>query len=156
MLTSNKFYQTYIKLPDANTPLSPEIENNLKLYPFFEDCDGSTDCSHIDAFVLDQDILHFQNKKGGLSQNVLVVYSQNMFFQYVLSGWEGSAANSHIWDDAHCKDLTICKGRYFLADVGFPLCDLLLVLYHGVWYHLKEWGRADQRSAFCFGCHFVC
>ena len=36
-------------------------------------------------------------------------------------------------------------GTYYLADAGFPLCDVLLVPYRGVRYHLKEWEQANLR-----------
>jgi hypothetical protein len=30
--------------------------------------------------------------------------------------------------------------KYFLADARYALCDGLLTPYHGIQYHLKEWG----------------
>jgi hypothetical protein len=36
-------------------------------------------------------------------------------------------------------------GKYYLADSGFPLCDVLMTPYRGVRYHLKEWGTVRQR-----------
>ena len=53
LLTSDVFYNSYVKLPDANTPLASEIWDNPKLYPFFKDCQGSIDGTHLDAFCLD-------------------------------------------------------------------------------------------------------
>lgn len=50
-------------------------------------------------------------------------------FQYVLSGWEGSAADSTLFHDACTTDLTIPDGKYYLADAGFGACDVLLVPY---------------------------
>jgi len=66
-------------------------------------------------------------------------------FQYVLSGWEGSAADSTLFHDARTSDLTILEGKYYLADAGFGACDALLIPYRGVRYHLAEWGRASVR-----------
>ncbi|TDL14016.1 hypothetical protein BD410DRAFT_697498, partial [Rickenella mellea] len=40
-------YDTYIKLPDHNSPTPSEIELNPKLFPFFKDCIGALDGSHI-------------------------------------------------------------------------------------------------------------
>lgn len=68
-----------------------------------------------------------------------------MRFTYVLSGWEGSAADGRVFADARTKDFAISPGTYYLADAGYPACDALLVPYRGVRYHLKEWGRAPQR-----------
>ena len=83
------------------------------------------------------------NHKGGVTQNTLCCCSMDFQFQYVLSGWEGSAADPTLFHDACSSDLTIPDGKHFLADAGFGACDTLLVPYQGVRYHLAEWGRAS-------------
>lgn len=148
-LTSPAFYKKYVKLPNADTPLSNEIRNNPKQYPFFKDCQGSIDGTHLDSFVPAEDVARYRNRKGRLSQNVLAACSQDMQFTYILSGWEGSAADGNVWDDARRTDLTVPEGKYFLADAGFPTCDALLVPYRGKRYHLREWGQANQRQVLC-------
>ena len=100
LLTSSSFYNTYVQLPNADTPLASEIQDNLKLYPFFKDCIGSIDGTHLDAFVPDDAVARYRNRKGRLLQNVLAACSQDMCFTYILSGWEGSASDGHIFDDA--------------------------------------------------------
>ena len=67
-----------------------------------------------------------------------------MSFLYILSGWEGSAADARIYHDARITDFNIPPGKYYLADAGFAACDELLVPYRGVRYHLAEWGRGNQ------------
>ncbi|KAG1860751.1 hypothetical protein F4604DRAFT_1527134, partial [Suillus subluteus] len=47
LLTSDNLYNTYVQLPDANTPLALEIEDNPKFHPFFQDCQGSIDGTHL-------------------------------------------------------------------------------------------------------------
>jgi hypothetical protein len=134
------FYNSYVQLPTADTPLASEIWDNPKLYPFFKDCQGSIDGMHLDAFVPDDAVAQYQNQKGGLSQNVLAACSQDMHFTYILSGWEGSASDGHIFDDARWNNLTIPERKYFLADAGFATSDVMLLPYQGEHYHLKEWG----------------
>ena len=68
-----------------------------------------------------------------------------MNFVYTLCGWEGLAADAHVYEDAISTDFIIPPGKYYLADAGFPLCEQLLVPYRGVHYHLKEWERAALR-----------
>lgn len=145
LLTSKAFYNVYVRLPDEHTPLSDEIRNNPKHYPFFKDCIGSIDGTHLDAFVPEADVARYRNRKGRLSQNVLAACAQDMRFIYILSGWEGSASDGHIFEDARRQDLTIVPGKYFLADAGFPTCDVLLVPFRRKRYHLKEWGRVGLR-----------
>ena len=101
MVISRSFYNCHVKLPaDNRTP--PEICYNPKLYPFFHDCCGAVDGTHIDAFVPDDAIAHYHNQMGGLTQNVLATCTFDMWFCYVLSGWEGSAVSGQVWDDARC------------------------------------------------------
>lgn len=63
----------------------------------------------------------------------------------MLSGWEGSAHDGALYEDARGTDLIIPEGKYYIADAGFASCDALLVPYRGVRYHLQEWGRAKVR-----------
>jgi len=39
-------------------------------------------------------------------------------FVYIFSGWEGSAADSRVLQDALSKDFVIPTGKYYLADAG--------------------------------------
>lgn len=86
-----------------------------------------------------------RNRKGSITQNCLAACTWDLIFVYIFSGWEGSAADSTIYNDARLTDLFIPPGKYYLADAGFPSCAELLVPYRGVRYHLAEWGRAEQR-----------
>jgi hypothetical protein len=63
----------------------------------------------------------------------------DMEFLYILPGWEGSTADSRVFENAWNSDFIIPVGRYYLADAGYANSDSLLVPYHGVWYHIKEW-----------------
>ena len=69
----------------------------------------------------------------------------DMCFLYVLPGWEGSASDGHVFKNARETDFYVLKGKYYLADAGFPNCDALLIPYHGIRYHLKEWGSSGER-----------
>jgi hypothetical protein len=143
MLVSHPFHTSHVRLPTNNTP--PAIRNNPKYYPFFKDCQGAIDGSHFDMWVSEDAIPHYRNRKGGVTQNVLAACDFDMQFVYVLSGWEGSANDGQIYEYAREKNFSIPAGCYYLADAGFPSCDTLLVPYRGKRYHLKEWGRSNQR-----------
>ena len=70
MVVSPTFYNCYVKLPSTDqTP--PEIRDDPKLYPFFKDCRGAIDGTHIEAFVPDEAMARYRNHKGYLPQNVL-------------------------------------------------------------------------------------
>ena len=64
---------------------------------------------------------------------------------YVLSGWEGSASDSHIFKDARSLDFRVPMGRYYLGDTGYANSDAVLIPYRNVQYHIKEWGSVNSR-----------
>lgn len=143
IFSSPPFYTKYVHLP-SSTP--NEIRNNPKFWPFFKDCLGAFDGSHIHSSPPASQRAASRNRKGFLSQNCLFGCSFDLQFIYSLTGWEGSATNARVWEDALSTDLTIPDGKYYLADAGFPSCKELLVPYRRVRYHLAEWGRANTRS----------
>jgi hypothetical protein len=144
-LTSPAMYHSYVQLPGSDTPIPEEIRTEKKFYPYFKDCIGAIDGTHILAYVAELDRPAYRNRKSQVSQNVLAACSMDLRFLYVLPGWEGSAADSRVYEDARSNDFKIPAGRYYLADAGYGSCDALLVPYRGVRYHLKEWGKANMR-----------
>jgi hypothetical protein len=42
----------------------------------------------------------------------------NGLFVYILAGWEGSAADGRVLEDALNKGFNIPSGKYYLADAG--------------------------------------
>ena len=67
-----------------------------------------------------------------------------MFFVYVMVGWEGSIADSTLYEHAiRWGGLTIGEGNYWLADAGFASCATLLVPYRNTRYHLQEWAAGN-------------
>lgn len=50
--------------------------------------------------VLGRDISSYRNRHGFQSQNVLAACNFDLEFIYVLSGWEGSAHDSKLLNDA--------------------------------------------------------
>ncbi|GLB43878.1 putative nuclease activity [Lyophyllum shimeji] len=143
-LTSPAFYNRYVKLPPENTT-PPEIRSNPKFFPFFANCLGAIDGSHIDAHVDSSQAAAYRDRKGRLSTNILAACTFDLRFSYLLVGWKGSATDSRIFKDAREKGFAVPPGKFYLADAGFPSCDTLLVPYRGVRYHLKEWGRAPEK-----------
>ncbi|KAL0456198.1 UNVERIFIED_CONTAM: hypothetical protein Slati_0959000 [Sesamum latifolium] len=61
-------------------------------------------------------------------------------FIYVLTGWEGSAADSRVLREAISRPngLKVPQGMYYLCDNGYTNGDGFLTPYRGVRYHLRE------------------
>ncbi|KAK6115684.1 hypothetical protein DH2020_007953 [Rehmannia glutinosa] len=73
-----------------------------------------------------------------------------MKYTFVLSGWEGSAADSRVLRDAVTRPngLRVPTGNYYLCDCGYTNGPGFLAPYRGVRYHLDEWssGRAAPQN----------
>ena len=118
-----------------------------KFTPFFDDCIGALDGTHHPMSVPQSEHSRYRNRKGTLSQNVLAACDFDGRFVYVLPGWEGSAHDSKVLQDATSNhEFFTPKGKYWLADAGYWNSEFVMVPYRGVRYHLKEQQQANLRS----------
>jgi hypothetical protein len=154
IFSSHPFYTDNVHLPTATDPISSRIRNNTKFWPYFKNALGALDGSHIHCAPPASERPFHRNRKGFVSQNCLFGCSFDLRFVYALTGWEGSAADARIYEDACSKDLDIPDGKYYLADAGFPACPQLIIPYRGPRYHLAEWGRAGVRCVSINLMHF--
>ncbi|KAL8504082.1 hypothetical protein ACS0TY_022711 [Phlomoides rotata] len=104
-------------------------------------CLGSLDETYIDVHVPITEKGRYRNRNGQVSVNILGVCDMNMIFVYILSGWEGSAADSHVLRNAINREngLKVTRGNYYLCDNRYPNYEDFLTPYKGVRYHLNEW-----------------
>ncbi|KAF7801032.1 protein ALP1-like [Senna tora] len=88
----------------------------------------------------------FRNRKGNVTINVLGVCSQDAQFIYVLSGWEGYAADSRVLKSTLSRPcgFKVPAEQYYLVDVGYSNAQGFLAPFRGQRYHLNEWRE---------GCH---
>jgi len=85
--------------------------------------------------------LPFETTRGSyVSQNCLFICNYDICFKYTLTGWEGSASDSRVYDNTLSSDLNIPEGKYILANLGYSSRPILLVPYCDTCYHLAEWG----------------
>ncbi|XP_020253927.1 uncharacterized protein LOC109830992 [Asparagus officinalis] len=119
----NGLRDRYMK--QAPNEISPEIANNPNYFPYFKDCIGMIDGTHIDAMLPSNLVARFRGCKG-VTKNVLAACTPNKLFSYVLAGWEG---------------------KYYLCDAGYTTMPGFISPYRGVRYHLKEHiGRTPRNS----------
>ncbi|WVZ83563.1 hypothetical protein U9M48_030695 [Paspalum notatum var. saurae] len=87
------------------TNVHPRILNSHRWYPYFKDCIGAIDGTHVLARV--------PLKKHTTTQNVLVAVDFDLRFTFVLAGWEGSAHDALILADAleRADGLTVPQGK---------------------------------------------
>ena len=133
------------KKPTSEEPIPEKILNNGKFYPYFKDCIGAFDGTHIHCIPPSGEESAFRNRKKGITQNVLAMCDFDMLFRYGHYGWEGSAHDGKVLSDALAKGFPYIPGKYYLADAGYGLRSYCLTPYRGVRYHLKEWQSGNQR-----------
>nr|XP_043615827.1 putative nuclease HARBI1 [Erigeron canadensis] len=130
-------------------PTQQRDSRQQEIYPFYKDCIGAIDGTHVCVRVSNKDAPRFRGRKGYPTINALVACTFDLKFTYVLSGWEGTASDSRIIKDALSRDdkLVIPDGKFYLVDGGLPNRSTLIAPYRGVRYHLKEYSsRAPQNT----------
>ena len=133
-----KLHKEVVKLPKNQTP--DNIVDDPKRYPFFADCIGALDGTHLPVSIKGgyKEQAPWRNRKGCLTQNVLAAVDFDMNFVYVLPGWEGTAHDCRVINSAKSRGFEAPPGRYYVADARYSNTSITLVPYRGVWYHLRE------------------
>lgn len=152
---TGSFYKTFVHIPTTQSVTDRIITNVPKFSPFFDDCIGFIDGSHFQIHVNAADFARYRNRKGFFSQNVLAACTASLQFIYSMTGWEGTAADSRLWHEARQRDFFVPPGKFLLADAGFPGCDVLMVPYRNVRYHLREWA-ASVNARFVYSTIVAC
>ncbi|CAI9260811.1 unnamed protein product [Lactuca saligna] len=138
----------YIQQPQGDV-VPKEIQEKKRFFPYFKNCVGAIDGTHVRVKVPNRDAPRYRGRKVYPTINVLAACSFDLKFTYVLTGWEGTASDSRILKNALNRDdkLVIPNGRYYLVDAGLPHSTILMAPYRGVRYHLKEYStRAPQNA----------
>lgn len=73
---------------------------NVTCIGHHQDCVGAIDGTHIRASVPIEIQGRFRGRKDRTTQNVLAGITFDVKFTYVLAGWEGSAHDSRVLNDA--------------------------------------------------------
>lgn len=141
-------FSTYVRLPVPDH-IAPRIMDNPKYHPYFKDCIGALDGTQIAATVSGmENPAAFRNRKGFISQNVLIAVSFDMSYLFVLPGWEGSAHDAAVLDDARLRhNFIVPPGKFYLTDAGYGVTNTILSPYRGVRYHLRESYTSGLRPA---------
>ena len=134
-------------------PTPTQISNFAKFSPFFDNCIGALDGTYVPAVIPFDEQVRFRNRKKFVSQNVLGVVNFDMTFAYALCGWEGSAHDSRVYDDAKGRGLPLPNNKFYLGDAGYGLSKYVLTPFRGVRYHLLEFemnglGPANAKELF--------
>ncbi|KAH1107550.1 hypothetical protein J1N35_011318 [Gossypium stocksii] len=112
-----------------------------------KDCIVVIDGTHIAAILPPNEQVPHIRRKGILTQNVMAICDFNMYFTFVMAGWEGSAHDTRIFldtiRDPKYKFSHPPNGKYYLVDSGYPKMKGFLGPYRGQQYHLPNFRREN-------------
>ncbi|KAL0374179.1 UNVERIFIED_CONTAM: hypothetical protein Sradi_3333600 [Sesamum radiatum] len=141
----------------ANDIIRPHTEYNEgkgyhrpqhRYKPFFDDCIGAIDGTHVKARLPQGQAIPYMGRKGYATQNILAVVDFNMCFTFVWAGWEGAAHDNRIFGEAIRRldlNFPLPKGKkYYLVDAGYSHMPGYMGPYRGdnIRYHLEDFRRA--------------
>jgi hypothetical protein len=106
-----------------------------------QNCIGAIDGTHIPITIAEEKAPPYRNRKGTLSQNVMVACDFDLNFTFISCGWEGSASDAGVLRSAISKGFQVPAGKFYLVDGGYGNTSSFLAPYPGVRYHLGEFRR---------------
>ena len=83
----------------AFTTMHPRLRQR-RFFPYFKDCIGAIDGTHVPCVVPSNKFVQHLCRKGMTTQNVLAVCDFDMRFTFVLAGWPGSVHDMRVFNDA--------------------------------------------------------
>ncbi|XP_039118880.1 putative nuclease HARBI1 [Dioscorea cayenensis subsp. rotundata] len=135
------------------------IQGDVRYWPYFKDCIGAIDGTHVAILVPAEKQVPFMNRKGYTSTNILAACDFNMCFTFALIGWEGSAHDTRILMEAlrnsSLKFPQPPEGKYYLVDSGYPTMKGFLGPYKSARYHIPQFrmSRAFRSPNEVFNYH---
>lgn len=113
-----------VNLPTKNHALYQRIAEDKKYFPYFQDCLGVLDDTHIPTHILSINGAAYQNRKDILLQNVLRVCTMDLQFCYVFAGQERFAHDDKVLENTlFDKNFMIPNKKYYLADARYHNTD---------------------------------
>lgn len=154
------------------TNMHPRL-SNPRFYPFFKDCVGAIDGTHIPVIVPKDKLVQYTCRKGITTQNVMACCDFDMVFTFVLAGWPGSVHDMRVFDSAMstyshkfphpptgthigANDFQFSNslyvhlqgiggvGKYYLVDSGYTNRPGYLAPYKGSKYPLPEFQSGHE------------
>ncbi|XP_047061304.1 uncharacterized protein LOC124668162 isoform X2 [Lolium rigidum] len=102
MITSTSFFDVvpilasrFLRPRHIDGPHS-KIANDDRFFPYFENCLGAIDGSHVPVTRSPQLQAPWRNRKGSLSQNVMFACDFDLNVTFISCGWEGSIAEGNF------------------------------------------------------------
>ncbi|WVZ59522.1 hypothetical protein U9M48_009648 [Paspalum notatum var. saurae] len=143
--------EQYIRPIDPNfSDTHPRILSDRRMMPFFKDCIGALDGTHITTIPPSHDFIRYIGRSGKPSQNVLAVVDFDLRFTYASIGQPGSMHDTSVL--FHALNIDSNKfphppqGKYYNVDAGYPNRPGYLAPYKGQRYHVPDWRKGPATT----------
>ncbi|KAJ9561339.1 hypothetical protein OSB04_006499 [Centaurea solstitialis] len=127
------------------------IKNDSRYMPYFKDCIGCIDGTHIDAYIPVANQMRYRGRKGVPTFNVMATCDFEMYFTFISVGWEGSAHDTRVFIHAiETPSMNFPKppeGKYYIVDQGYPDRKVYLAPYSRVRYHQSQFEHVLPTNA---------
>ncbi|XP_020407825.1 putative nuclease HARBI1 [Zea mays] len=138
--------QRFVKLP-SSVQTHARIATDSRFMPFFQNCLGAIDGTHVPITIAEDRAPPYRNRKGTLSHNVMVVCDFDLNFTFVSCEWEGSASDAGVLRSAISKGFSVPEGKFYLVDGGYANTPSYIAPYRGVRYHLSQFRRSRSSQS---------
>nr|XP_033510943.1 uncharacterized protein LOC117275744 [Nicotiana tomentosiformis] len=142
--------------PSYNDGVGDHKPCNQRYLPFFKDCIGALDGTHVKARLPQGQEIPYIGRKGYPTQNILAVVDFNMCFTFAWVGWEGAAHDNRIFGEALRRpELNFSHpsgDKYYLVDAGYSHIKGYMAPYKGD--NSEHLGYGKQGGLFCEICLF--
>ncbi|WVZ50677.1 hypothetical protein U9M48_001909 [Paspalum notatum var. saurae] len=97
-----------------------KILGNPRFDPYFKDCIGAIDGTHIPCNIPSRIVDRFRGRKPFPTQNILAVVDFDLMFTYVSAGWEESAHDSTVLRHSleHPNGLRVPEGWFLSTNMA--------------------------------------
>ncbi|XP_013601222.1 PREDICTED: putative nuclease HARBI1 [Brassica oleracea var. oleracea] len=136
----NKF-TNMVEVPAVANLIPTEM---FRYMPFFEDCIGALDGTHLPVRPPSDNPEPYRGRKGEPTINVLAICNMKMRFIYAYVGVPGRAHDTKVL--THCATHEPFfphppDGKYYLVDSGYPTRTGYLGPHRRTRYHLDQFAR---------------
>ena len=118
--------------------------NKFILYTFLtvalnlQNCIGAIDGTHFPMTIPPGQQDPYRTTKQGLSQNMMLTCDFDLKFVHVHAGWDGSASDAIVLQDALDHGFSVPPSKFYLVDAGYGNPPQSLVPYLATRYHYKN------------------
>ncbi|TVU21934.1 hypothetical protein EJB05_31605, partial [Eragrostis curvula] len=135
--TIPKLIYRFFRPPVATEP-HWKISKDPRFFPYFKNFIGAIDGTHVPITIAQAKQAPYRNRKGTLSQNVMLACDFDLNFTIIYSGWEGSSTEARVLRSALLAGFCVPEGKFYLIDGGNANTPCFLASYHGVRNHIER------------------